>query len=555
MLYLGLSGGTPGAHDPAAALIEDGKILSVMEEERLSLVKHGGGAFPTLAAKWCLKQAGVKITDVDKVCYYMRPDIIEALKRGSVFKPQSWIGAIGFYRRADSVVGQNLKHYFRANPKVHYVEHHVAHAASSFYISGFEKANILSMDGAGERATTLLAVGDGKKIEKIKEIYLPNSMGILYSTFTDFLGFKPDCDEGKVMGLAPYGKPTWDFFKLGIVTLTPDGYKVDPTWFGGDGSLYSEKVVKTFGEPRLGGTTDERHANVAASMQDCLEKTAIHLARILYNKTGLRDLCITGGVGFNCKMNGVLLQQDFIDNVFVPPTAGDAGGAIGSAVYESEMDGHGFSKLKHAYYGSAYDEAAIEKELKLAKVKYERVSDVPGTAADLVAKGRIVGWFQGRMEMGARALGARSILANPAHADMKDKINHYVKHREPFRPFCPSMTVDAGQKYLNSNGKPKDAPYMIVAYDIVEERRDDIPAVVHVDGTARPQTVERDVNPLYYDYLKALGKVNNGVEVSLNTSFNDMGQPIVERPDQAVKMFYGCGMDDLVIGPFLLTKK
>ena len=547
MKILAVNSGVSGMHDPSAVLVEDGKVLMAIEEERFVGIKHAPEMLPLNAIKYVLKVHGLKITDIDKFVYPNMPDFLNLIRRGSIKRPYTYIGGLRIYRDIKNRVKQFFNYHFRIDPEIIYMKHHMGHATSAFYLSGFKKANILTMDAAGERTCTMLAVGNDDEIEITKEIYIPDSWGYLYSAFTEFLGYK-NGDEGTIMALASFGQPKYDFFKSGIVKLTKEGYEIDRRF----GSIqYTDETVKRFGEPRLNGELTQHHKDIAASLQDAIEKTVIHLARIMYEKTGYKNFCLAGGSALNCKMNGVLLQQDFVDDIFIQPAASDQGGALGAAVKVAIDNGYKFDKMRHAYLGSENKDEEIENVLKVAKVKYEKIADVAGTTAELLAANKIVGWVQGRMEFGPRALGSRSILTSAQDPNMKDILNDRVKHREPFRPFCPSLVAEAAKDYFE--GKIKDSPFMILSFDVKKEMQKRIPAIVHVDGSARPQFVEKDVNPLYYDVIKKFGKMS-GDPVILNTSFNDKGQPIVRTPDQALKMFYGTGMDNLVVGNYLLSK-
>ena len=547
MLYLGLA--NIYGHEPAACVIENGKIISIAEEERFVNIKHADGLFPTRAVKFCLEQAGAKLSEVDKICHNWKVSKLTALRRVDIKHPGSIIGAIRYYHINNAGVARAIRRHLGIQPELHAVEHHIAHASSAYHLSGFNEANIITIDGSGERTCTLLAHGKNGEIEKLKEFYMPNSLGYLYTNFTEFLGFRPDSQEGTVMGLAPYGKPQYSFDD--IVKLSEGNYHVDPYYTTSSG-IYSEQFIKKFGNQVLGGLLDERHSNIAYALQDAIEKIVIHMARWMYNQTGCKNFCLAGGVALNCKMNGALLQQDFVDDIFVQPMSNDAGGCLGSAIYTATNDGFKFDKMEHTYYGPEFSDEKIEEVLKQAKVKYNYIDDITGTAAEMLDKQKIVGWFQGRMEEGPRALGNRSILADPRDKTMKDKINYYVKHREPFRPFCPSVLKEKAGDYIE--GKQADSPFMILSFDVKKDRQEEISAVVHVDGSARTQDVDKKTNPVYYDLIEKFSKLS-GVPVVLNTSFNDQGQPIVRAPDQALKMFFGTGMDALALGNYLIEKR
>ncbi|HLC39430.1 MAG TPA: carbamoyltransferase C-terminal domain-containing protein [archaeon] len=547
MRILAVNSGVSGMHDPAAVLVEDGKVLMAIEEERFVGIKHAPEMLPLNAVKFVLKTHGLKITDIDKFVYPNLPDLMNLLRRGSLKRPYTYLGSLRIYRDIKNRVKHFYRYHFRIDPNIIYMKHHVGHAASAFYLSGFNKANIITMDAAGERTCGLLAVGKDSDIEIEKEFYVPNSWGYIYSALTEFLGYKVG-DEGTVMALASFGQPKYDFFKNGIVRLTDDGYWINPRF----GSIqYTDAMLKMFGEPRLSGELTQHHKDVAASLQDAIEKTLVHLARIMHEKTGYKNFCLAGGSALNCKMNGVLLQQDFVDDIFIQPAASDQGGALGGAVMVAVNNGYKVDKMRHAYLGSENSNEEIEKTLKVAKVKYEEISDPAGTAAEILAQNKILGWVQGRMEFGPRALGNRSILTSAQDPSMKNILNDNVKHREPFRPFCPSLVAEAAPKYFN--GKLRDSPFMILSFDVKEEMRNRVPSIVHVDGSARPQFVEKEINPLYYSLIQKFGDIT-GDPVILNTSFNDKGQPMIRTAEQAVKMYYGTGMDALIVGNFILQK-
>lgn len=567
---LGISGAGPVAyaltgfgHDPSACLVRDGEIVACAEEERFTRVKHARGIFPYRAIKFCLDQGKIGIEDVDLITGFWMPDLIYKTPtfRNQVFTNPSLsartylatkiakkkyldhVAAIPYFLDvAPSEKNQVLR-------KFKFTEHHIAHLASAYYCSGFERAALLSIDNAGENVTTVLGEGVNGAIGKLKESYNPHSAGAFYSAFTQYLGFEPDDAEYKVMGLAPYGKPRYDVDDL---LKTSDGtIRVDARIFGSQ-YLYSEYVDKRFGPHRKRGEKiDDRFADVAYAIQKRLERVSEELAKYIVDKTGNKALGVSGGVGLNTKMNGNLLKSGIVEDIFVQPAANDAGTSVGAALYQYQQMGYKVKfKMEHAYYGPEFSDEYVENWLRISKLRYESLGDISGTVGELVSKGKIVGWFQGRMEFGPRALGNRSILADPRDPGMKDRINEYVKFREEFRPFCPSLLDEAKEEYLQN---AHDSPFMILTFDVPREKQKEIPAVVHVDGTARPQTVKKEINPKFYRLIKAFEEVTS-VPVVLNTSFNVAGEPIVCRPEEALRTFSSCGLDYLAIGNFLIEK-
>ncbi len=554
MYYLGI---TSLYHDPAACLIEDNKIVAMAEEERFSLSKHARGEFPWRAIDFCLKKAGIGMMDVDKIGFYFNPSFKNLfVKRKIIYKnPLNVLGTIYYRKNILNNPVAGLKKYFGSEKKIHYIDHHKTHAASAFYVSGFQKAAVLTMDGAGEATATGFYLGNGAQIEELQDACLPNSLGAYYTCFTEWLGFEPNEGEGKVMGLAPYGSKYLDVFNkiLQINKNSKIPYRFNSKILNFNvGRLeanYREQLISFIGNPRGRGELSDHHKNVAYSLQKRLEEAALALTEKITSITSSKNLCIAGGVGLNCKMNGVLLASGLIEDIFVQPAAYDAGCALGAALTLAVEDGHKFQKMDHAYYGSEYTDESIKKSLDMAKIKYEYHKDIAGIVGDMLAKDKIVAWFQGRMEWGARALGNRSILANPCSPKIKDRINYHVKHREPFRPFCPSILEEKSKDY----GVNNYLPFMIVATQVPIEKRNEIPGVVHVDGSIRPQTVRKSINPTYHKVISQFYK-NTGIPVLLNTSLNIKGQPIIENPKQALSLFYSEGVDALAIGNYLVKK-
>lgn len=553
------------SENPAAALLKDGKLIVAVEEERFNRVKNSRGIpFPGKSIKFCLDYAGITLKDVTKIGVGWSSPYNQFLKETSlaVKRPAQFIHLFRWIRDYQK---QNTYSFFKNN-KISYNLHHLAHASSAFHVSGFNNANIISMDGRGETTSTLLGVGKNKKnIKIIKEFNLLNSVGALYEAFTDYLGFIRHSQEGKVMGLASYGKPIYD--TRNIVRFTKNGYSMETFsryMFSLENfvrKIKGEKInslngllVKNFGPKR---TKDEpltkRHENLAATVQHVQEKILVKLARFLYEKNGLKNFCLAGGSSLNCVANGLLLEQDFVKDIFIQPASSDSGGAIGAAYLEwiKLTNKKSDFKMEHGYWGPEYTDEEIEKVLKENKIKYKYYKDIEGIAAELIAKGNIIGWHQGRMEIGPRALGNRSILADPTDEKMKDKVNMQVKHRENWRPFAPSLLLESAKKYLEN---PYPSPFMILSSRIKKERWKEIPSVVHIDGTTRPQTVRKKDNPKYHKLIKEFEKIK-GTPVLLNTSFNDRGEPIVCSPKDSLSSFKRTNLDYLAIGNFLIKKQ
>lgn len=567
MYILGIAG---QGHDAGVALIKDGTLLAAVEEERFARIKHIGidaaGGLPYKSIAYCLQTAGINAAQIDHVAYFYIPRL--EFTRFLAFRAKRFLkdpvaalyygfGQVVRFRSAMKTIRLIKQEFPQAQS--HQIYHHLAHAASAFFLSPFDKAALLVIDGFGELTATSLGCGEGTRIRLLREDYFPHSLGLLYGLVTDYLGFESNSDEYKVMGLASYGKPSFQKQFADLVTLHKEGvYKLNIDYFnpGFRGPNYlGTKFYHTFGPARRKGETiGDHHADIAASLQQRLEETVFHVANHLYQVTGLENLCFAGGVALNCSMNGKLKDRTPFQRIFIQPAANDPGTAIGAASYvQHHLLGHARNgAMTHAYYGPAYSDEEIKKALDLAKQQYRRLEEAEllGYTAGLLADGKIVGWFQGRMEWGPRALGNRSILADPTRPDMKDVINYYVKHREEFRPFAPSVIEERAQDYFALGDM---SPFMLFACAVKEEARARLPAVTHVNGTARVQTVARDTNPRFYQLLVEFEKLR-GVPVLLNTSFNIMGEPIVCTPRDALRCFAACGMDALVIGNFVLEK-
>jgi carbamoyltransferase len=555
-------------HDSSACVVRDGMLEAALEEERLTREKHTI-AFPEQSIARCLEMADLKPREIDHVAVSYQPGLDRARKitygltiRRSI-APIIQVDVMKARTRR-KMLDAWLRKTFPADrmPRVHFVPHHVAHAVGSFYISPYESAALLSVDGWGEWATTFKGVGRGSSYECFGQDYFPYSLGIVYEAATEFCGFWSNYDEGKTMGLAPLGDPeTFGSIVEKIVWINDDmSVGVDLSYF--DYPLYQprcgRKFYDTFGKPRQkrkGAPFEQNHLDVAAAFQNRIEECLLTLARQLRERTQEDYLVIAGGVALNSVANGRLVRESGFRDVYVMPAAGDAGTSIGAAFYvENGVLGRPREYVHDdPFVGTAYGNPQIQRVLEDAKLdaRYLPDGELEAATAELLLNGSIVGWFQGRMEIGPRALGNRCILANPTLPWMKDKVNAEVKHREPFRPFAPSCPIEDAPRFFEQDVAD---PFMLKVCDVREEMRSMIPAVTHVDGTARLQTVHGETNPRYHRLLKEFEK-RSGVPVLLNTSFNVMGEPIVESPLDAVRCFYTTGLDHLVLGNYIIGKR
>ena len=562
-------------HDSAACLVKDGRVLAAAEEERFTRVKHGKRPLPFStyelpfhAIHYCLQEAGITLIDVDHVAYSYDPylllgdhshDSVLTLPLEPTAHPVSseWEAAwdplflssiVNAPRHLASGAPHHLQARFRgARPdgpyRWHFVEHHLAHAASAFLPSPFASAAILTLDGRGERTTTGYSVGEGNSIARLGQVNFPHSLGLLYEDVTAYLGFLPSSDEYKVMALASFGRPRYleDFREM--IRLAPDGqYTIAPPC-----------LAERFGPPRLrGGALEQRHYDIAHSLQVALEEAVLALASWLHDVTGQDALCLAGGVALNCVLNARLRDRGPFKRIWVQPAAGDAGTALGAALWIDAQERSSTSRLycmDHAFLGPAYSDDEIEQFLRWSKVPYRRPRHLVDEVASTLAQDKIIGWFQHRMEFGPRALGARSILASPLHAGMQARLND-IKDREDFRPVAPIVLEEEAARWFAGAAS---SPFMLFVYDVLPEQAEYIPAVRHIDGTARIQTINREQHPLYYDLLKAF-QARTGVPVLVNTSFNTRGEPIVCTPRDAIECFWTSPLDALVIGSFILEK-
>jgi carbamoyltransferase len=584
-------------HDSAAAMLVDGEIVAAVQEERFSRRKHDA-RFPKHAVEYCLAEAGAAIDDVDYVVFYDKPFLKfeRLLETYIAFAPRgykSFAMAIPVWLREKlfqkDLLRKELKP-FAANGgfkgELLFAEHHQSHAASAFYPSPFETAAVLTMDGVGEWATTSVSLGQGNGLDMLREIHFPHSLGLLYSAFTYYTGFKVNSGEYKVMGLAPYGEPKYaELIRENLIDIKPDGsFRLNLDYFDYCTGLTmtNARFDELFGGPprRPEELLTQRHMDLAASIQAVCEEAVLRLARGVKQDTGASNLCLAGGVALNCVANGKLLREGIFDGIWVQPAAGDAGGALGAALlaHHRLLDaprvlGNRLDGMQGAYLGPSFAQADIEARLTAAGARYEVMDEARllEETASALADGKAVGWFQGRMEFGPRALGGRSILGDARSPSMQKLLNLKVKHRESFRPFAPSVLREHVSDWFEL---AEDSPYMLLVADVKAARRrhmtdeeqvlfgidklnvprSDIPAVTHVDYSARIQTVHKDTNPRYHALISAFMD-KTGCPVVVNTSFNVRGEPIVCTPEDAFRCFMGTEIEYLVIGDCFLAKE
>jgi carbamoyltransferase len=550
-------------HDSSACIVRDGELLFAVAEERISRVKHDAG-FPVHAIEACLDFANVRADQVDEVCFGWQtagPVFRHDLKMyGTGQWPATYLNVLNSSRHFLSMWHQESgarvfeRTFGTSKPRMRFVDHHLAHAISAYGYSGFDDAAIVVLDGRGAWEATSIWHGKNGRIEHVQTIPFPNSIGGFYSAFTEYLGFVPNSDEWKVMGLAPYGEPgvNLDAF-ITPETMNGTPYHVHTKRIHGGRTGAVAGIAEALGAQRVAESEIEpRHKNIAFAVQEYCERAMMSVVRVALRKTNSKNLCLAGGVALNSKANGKISAAGIAENLFVQPAASDDGVALGAALAPYlDRDGRLPSRaMRHAYFGPWFDDGAIETALKTYKLRYTHVSDPAGAAAQLLSEGKILGWFQGRMEFGPRALGGRSILADPREPEMTAKVNNAVKFREWWRPFAPSMKRETAGEFVES---ATDSPFMILTAQVRREMQNVIPAVTHVDGSARPQTVEQTANPLYWRLIDESGK-RTGVPVVMNTSFNLRGEAIVNTPTDAIRTFFSSGMDALVVGSYLVEK-
>ncbi len=562
--------------DPSAALLDNANLRGFVEEERLIRIKHAERSFPIQAVDYLLSSSSLNISDIDYIAQAWDckkyDDQIMARRYADI--NQKWptsecdltyqrahLNSFSTERQKETIL-RNLRRQFGnvRYPEIRFVQHHLSHACPAFYYSGFEESLVLTIDGCGEDITTAWWHGKSGDLTLIKEIYIPHSLGWLYSAFTEYLGFEAYDGEYKVMGLAAYGNKrkvlaskldqlVWSDGKGGFET-NPMFLSRGPRHF----SYYFPDSLANFLDrpPRSKiHPIDDWHKDCAFAVQAKLEGIVFDMVAYWTKKTGIRRLCVSGGVGLNVKMNGNLFASGLIDDLFIYPLCADSGQSIGAALaLQRELSGLSMSRTEHLYLGPEYTDSEIEQALVTCKLPYVSDQHIEKRVAQLLTEGKVVGWFQGRMEGGPRALGARSILSDPRDVRSRDKVNSVIKYREPWRPFCPSMTAEAADMYFEGYTR---APFMILTFKTNERARREIPAVVHVDGTCRPQVVDPKTNPRFYRLIEEFKRLT-GIPAVLNTSFNIKGEPIVCSPYDAIRTFSATGMDVLAIGNFLVKK-
>jgi len=591
-------------HDSAACLVVGGKVIAAAQEERFTRKKHTPD-FPTHSIKYCLEEGGLTIDELDAIVFYDKPllKFERLLETYYAFAPKGlrsflkaipvWLNEKMFLKK---LIYDGLKEvgtYDKKKVKLLFPEHHLSHAASAFYPSNYQKAAILTIDGVGEWSTASIGLGEGEKLTMLKELHFPHSVGLLYSAFTYFLGFMVNSGEYKLMGLAPYGNPEAEetakfreLIKKHLVDIKPDGsIWLDQKYFNyatGLRMVHDDKWAAIFGFPRRAEEDElqQHHCNLALAIQQVTEEIVILMAHEAKRLTGADYLCMAGGVALNCVANGKLLREGIFKDIYVQPAAGDAGGALGAAIAaaflyfgEKRTLGKGYDQLQGSYLGPEYSEKEIVNTIKLTKgvaQKFDNFSELSKHVADKIATGNVVGWFQGRMEFGPRALGSRSILGDARNPEMQKKLNLKIKYREGFRPFAPSVLAEDCQAYFDQQ---TDSPYMLIVSPVLENRRKPIPvnyfdlplwerlyhersdvqSITHLDFSARIQTVHKETNSRYWELINAF-KQQTGYGLVVNTSFNVRGEPIVCTPHDAYRCFMSTEMDYLVLGDYVFEK-
>lgn len=549
-------------HDSAACILQDGSVTAAAAEERFIRIKHTVD-FPTRSIQYCLQKSGLSINDLDAVVFYEKPYLKfeRILKSHLMTFPRSYKSFRHFlpmWLNYKLCVPDIIREKTGYSGKIYFTDHHYAHAASAFFPSPFEKSILLTVDGTGEWSTLAYGVGEGTRIRLDKDLRFPHSLGLLYSAITAHLGFQVNEGEGKVMGLAAYGTPRFREAFNKIIQIREDGsFRLNLDYF----SFHYDLVMThpRFSELFFPARTPEsaireEHQDLAATLQAVIEEVLVRIVRQAHATYKIDDLCLGGGVALNCVANGRLLERTPIKNIFIQPAAGDDGGALGSALYAYThlLNGTKRWRMKDAYLGPAFEDSEIEDYLKKRKIQFKKLprEEMLKKTADLLTAGKIVGWFQGRMEFGPRALGNRSILADPRDPRMKDILNKRVKHRENFRPFAPAVCAEDAHTYFDSK---HPSPFMLLSVPVHKDQRIKLPSAVHTDGSARFQTVDSRSNPLFHSLLRRF-EAKSGIPVLLNTSFNIRGEPIVCSPRDAYNCFSKTEMDYLVMNDYVIGK-
>ncbi len=563
--------------DSSACIFKDGELIAATEEERIRRIKHWAG-FPSESIKFCLVEAGINIRDVNHTTISRDPSanvykkITHSLKNLVSFKTLK--DRLANTKKVSSVKEELAKSLgvdvSEIKAEVHNVEHHRSHMASAFFASPFEESAILSIDGFGDFTSTMIGTGNGNKIEVLNSVIYPHSVGVFYTAFTQYLGFANYGDEYKVMGLSPYGNPTLVdkikdvliFKDNGLFEINEKYFKhskegVQMSWENGDPfiePIYSEYMTEKFGKPReQGEELTQFHKDLAASIQRVTEELLFHILNHLQKRTGLKNICIAGGVAQNSVANGKILEKTSFENLYIPPAGHDAGTAIGSALwlYNQLLDQPRIEPMMDSYFGAKFSDDEVETYLRSENIPYQKFSDeeLNDKVTDCLINAGVVGWFQGRAEFGPRALGHRSIIADPSRDDAKEILNLKIKRREPFRPFAPSILKEHTAEYFE---KVDDVPFMEKVYQIKEEKREQIAAVTHVDGSGRLQTVDKDTEPKYHGLIETFYK-KTGIPILLNTSFNE-NEPIVNTPQEAYACFARTKMDMVVMGNIVVER-
>ncbi|NQT90738.1 MAG: carbamoyltransferase [Candidatus Omnitrophica bacterium] len=549
-------------HDAAACLLQDGKVVAAAQEERFTRKKNSAD-FPVNAINYCIEAGDISFNDIDYIGFYEKPflkfyrAVVNHLS-SYPFSLKNFLDTMPIWLKDRLIMPLVFKKELGFNGKTLFIKHHLSHAASAFLVSPFEEAAILTADALGEWATTTCGIGRGCDIQILREMRYPHSLGLLYTAVTTYLGFEALRGEGKVMGLAAYGEPTYLDRLKEIVTVRPDGsFRLDERFFGfNSGSrMYSCRFVKAFGKARCPeDKVEQRHRDMAASLQALVEEIIITIARNLYSETRMDSLCLAGGVFLNCLLNRRLLEETPFKEVFIQPAAGDSGGALGAAsyIYHSILKNPRTFVMRDAYLGPEFSKDRIRNILNNSGLSFKELieEETARYTARLLSEGKAVGWFQGRMEWGPRALGNRSILADPRNPAAKEILNSRVKKREPFRPYAPAVLEEKASEFFELEC---ESPFMLLAPRVREEKRALIPGATHVDGTARVQTVSNDTNPRFRRLIEEFEKLT-GVPILINTSFNLRGEPIACTPEDAISCFKRSDMDSLVLEDFAVER-